>query len=184
MSQVITTLISHPKHDIHKFWDIHPKLSKTNWVSWKWELLATARDRGLYAIITGADTLPSISRLNTTIVESVEFVGPTCLVHLNDAWHDRNNAAYNQILLCITPKLQTAIDKTDRANKAWMILTQKFKSHDPSKISIVHTCYDNHHMVEGQSVTSYLTTMKEYRSQLKRMGGTHCPIITLSNHSS
>ena len=25
-------------------------------------------------------------------------------------------------------------------------------------------------MVEGQSVTSYLTTMKEYRSQLERMG--------------
>ena len=74
MSQVIATLISHPKHDIHKFQDIHLKLSKTNWVSWKQELLATARDRGLYAIITGADTLPSISRLNTTIVEGVEFL--------------------------------------------------------------------------------------------------------------
>ena len=150
MSQVITTLISHPKYDIHKFRDIHPKLSKTNWVSWKQELLATARDRGLYAIITGAHTLPSISRLNTTIVEGVEFVGPTHLAHLNDAWHNQNNAAYNQILLCITPELQTAIHETDRANEAWMILTRKFKSQDPSKISIVCTRYNNHHMVEGQ----------------------------------
>ena len=145
MSQVIATPISHPKHDIHKFRDIHLKLSKTNWVSWKQELLATTRDRGLYAIITGADTLPSISRLKTTIVEGVEIVGLTHLAHLDDAWHDQNNAAYNQILLCITPELQTAIDKTDRANEAWTILTWKFKSQDPSKISIVCTRYDNHH---------------------------------------
>ena len=141
MSQVITTPISHPKHDIHKFWDIHLKLSKTNWVSWKWELLATARDRGLYAIITSADTLPSISRLNTTIVEGVEFVGPTCLAHLDNGWHDWNNAAYNQSLLCITPELQTAINETDRANKAWIILTRKLESQDPSKISIIRTHY-------------------------------------------
>ena len=137
MSQVIARPISHPKHDIHKFRDIHLKLSKTNWVSWKQVLLATARDRGLYAIITRADTLPSTPRLNTTIVEGVEFIRLTRLAHLNNAWHDRNNAAYNQILLCITPKLQTAIDKTDRANEAWTILTWKFESQDPRKISIV-----------------------------------------------
>ena len=35
-------------------------------------------------------------------------------------------------------------------------------------------------MVEGQSVTSYLTTMKEYRSQLKRMG----KVIAPSSHSA
>ena len=178
--QVIATLISHPKHDIHKFQDIHTKLSKTNWVSWKWELLATARDRGLYAILTSVDTLPSISRLNTTLVEGVEFVRPTRLTHLDDAWHNWNNTTYNQILLCITPGLQTAINETDRATEAWTILTRKFKSQDPSKISIIHTHYDNHHMVEGQSVTFYLTTMKEYRSQLKRMGEHIAP----SSHSA
>ena len=48
------------------------------------------------------------------------------------------------------------------------------------QISIVHTHYNTHHMVEGQSVTSDLTTMKEYRSQLKRMG----EIIALSSHSA
>ena len=37
-------------------------------------------------------------------------------------------------------------------------------------------------MVEGQSITSYLTTMKEYRSQLERMGehiapSSHSPTI-------
>ena len=138
MSQVIATPISHPKNDIHKFRDIHLKLSKTDWISWKQELLATTRDRGLYAIITSADTLPSISRLNTTIVE---FIRPTCLTHLGDAWHDWNNTAYNQILLCITPELQTAIDETDRANESWMILTRKFKSQEPSKISIVCTLW-------------------------------------------
>ena len=41
------------KHDIHKFWDIRAKLGKDNWISWKRELLATARDRSLYASITG-----------------------------------------------------------------------------------------------------------------------------------
>ena len=35
-------------------------------------------------------------------------------------------------------------------------------------------------MVEGQSVTSYLTTMKEYRSQLERMGEHIAP----SSHSA
>ena len=35
------------KHDIHKFRDIRLKLGCNNWVSWKRELLAMARDRGL-----------------------------------------------------------------------------------------------------------------------------------------
>ena len=171
---------NHPKHDIHKFRDIHPKLSKTNWVSWKRELLATSRDRGLYSTITGIDTLPSASAAHITVVAGVEHIGTISVAQLDEEWHDRNNAAYNQILLCITPELQTAIDETDRASEAWNILTRKFESRDPSKISIVRTRYDNHHMVEGQSVTSYLTTMKEYRSQLERMGETIAP----SSHSA
>ena len=110
----------------------------------------------------------------------VEHTDTASLAQLDDEWHDRNNAAYNQILLCISPELQTAIDETDKASEAWSILTRKFESHDPSKISIVRTCHENHHMVEGQSDTSYLTTMKEYRSQLERMG----EIITPSSHSA
>ena len=172
--------LSHPKHDIHKFRDIHPKLSKTNWVSWKRKLLATSRDRGLYSIIIGTDKLPSTLAVHTTIMAGVEHTDTASLAQLDDEWHDRNNAAYNQILLCISPELQTAIDETDKASEAWNILTRKFESHDPSKISIVRTCHDNHHMVEGQSDTSYLTTMKEYRSQLERMG----EIITPSSHSA
>ena len=48
----------HPKHDICKFHDIHTKLTKDNWMSWKRKMLAMTRDRGLYDIITGMDELP------------------------------------------------------------------------------------------------------------------------------
>ena len=40
--------------------------------------------------------------------------------------------------------------------------------------------HENYHMLEGQSVITYLTTMKEYRSQLKKMG----EIITNSTHTA
>ena len=161
---------SHPKHDIHKFRDIKPKLGHDNWVSWKRELLATARDRGLYTTILGTDTLPTRSDLNFTTINDIPHIGKIPLLQLIDEWHDRNNTAYNQVLLCISPELQTAIDDTDEAAIAWKILTRKFESSDPSKISIVRTRYENYHMVEGQSVVSYLTSMKEFRSQLKKMG--------------
>ena len=130
-------------------------------------------------MITSADTLPSTSGLNTAVIGKIKVLGAIPITQLDAEWHDQNNTAYNQILLCITPKLQTAINETNRASEAWKILTQKFNSHDPSKISIIHTYYDNHHMVEGQSVASSLTTMKEYRSQLERMG----EFIAPSSHS-
>ena len=159
-----------PKHDIHKFRDIRPKLGRDNWVSWKRELLATARDRGLYAVIIGTDTLPDEKNSRITITEGIKYIGDVPLTEMIEEWHDRNNAAYNQILLCISPELQTAIDGTDVAAVAWTILVNKFESKDPSKISIVRTRYENYHMTDGQSVTSYLTAMKEFRSQLERMG--------------
>ena len=112
------------RHHIHKFWDIRPKLRKDNWIPWKRELLATARDCSLYATITGKDML---------------LILPMPTPQLSDEWKDRNNVAYNQILLCISPELQTAIGNMEYAAEAWQILTNKFKSHDPSKISIVHT---------------------------------------------
>ena len=67
-----------------------------------------------------------------------------------DEWHDRNNSAYNQILLCVSPELQTAIDDTDIAHESWNILLGKFESHDPSKISIVRTRYETYHMLTGK----------------------------------
>ena len=91
------------KHDIHKFQDIRPKLGKDNWISWKRELLTTARDHGLYATITGKDML---------------LILPMPTPQLSDKWNDRNNVAYNQILLCISPELQTAIDNMEYAAKA------------------------------------------------------------------
>jgi hypothetical protein len=48
-----------PKHDIHKFREIRPKLGRDNWVSWKSELLAITCDRELYSIILGTDQHPS-----------------------------------------------------------------------------------------------------------------------------
>jgi len=56
---------------------------------------------------------------------------------LTDEWNNKNNSSSNQILLCISSELQTAIDNTNVANEAWKILIKKFESMDPSKISIV-----------------------------------------------
>ena len=102
------------------------------------------------------------------------------VTQLIEEWSDQNNAAYNQILLNLAPDQQTAIDETDSASEAWSILTGKHKSHDPTKVSMIRTRYENHHMLEGQSVNSYLTTMKEYRSQLGRMG----EVILDSTHTA
>ena len=169
MAQVTTTA-SHPKHDIHKFQDIKPKLGRDNWVSWKCELLTTARNQGLYTTILGTDILLTCSDLNFTTINDIPHIGKSLLLQLINEWHNRNNTAYNQVLLCISPELQTAIDDTNEATIAWKILTRKFESSDPSKISIVRTCSENYYMVEGQSVVSYLTSVKEFRSQLKKMG--------------
>ena len=96
------------------------------------------------------------------------MVGNTPLLQLQE-WSDRNNAVYSQILLCISPELQTSLDHTDQSAEAWSILTRKSESKDPSKISIIRTRYDNYHMQEGQSVSSYVTTMKEFKIQLEKM---------------
>ena len=132
--------------------------------------MLAARDRGLYGTITNPDKLQDDQDPSITIVSGVKHLGGAPLTQKIEEWHDRNNAVYNQLLLCISPELQTAIDATDVAANAWMILIGKFESKDPSKVSIVRTRYENYHMVEGQQVTSYLTVMKEFRSQLDRMG--------------
>ena len=115
MAQTATS-ISHPKHNIHKFWEIKPKLGRDNWISWKRELLATARDRGLYANILGNDERPT--KRNQTVVDrnGVDYVGSIPLSQLVDEWTDRNDTAYNQILLCVSPELQTAVDDTNIAS--------------------------------------------------------------------
>ena len=95
--------------------------------------------------------------------------------HLINEWNDKNNSAYNQILLCISPELQMVINDT-----TWDIIVKKYKSTDPSKISIVCTRYENYHMIKGQSVITYLTTMREYRNQLKKMG----EVIADSTHAA
>jgi gag-polypeptide of LTR copia-type len=65
---------------------------------------------------------------------------------------------------------------------AWVILKNEFESSDPSRVGIVRLRYEHYHMIEGQSVSSYLTTMREYRNQLYQMGekvpdSTHASII-------
>ena len=97
MAQLAAVSTSPPKHDIHKFHNIKPKLGCDNWISWKRELLVTSRDRGLYACIIRTDALPTAPSVTTPLVQLLE------------EWNDMNNTAYNQILLCISPELQTAI---------------------------------------------------------------------------
>jgi gag-polypeptide of LTR copia-type len=127
--------------------------------------------------ISSPSTHPSI-----TTTAGIAYIGVTTLTQLIDEWNDRNNTAYNQIMLCVSPELQTAIDEMDQAKDAWKIIVGKFESTDPSKISIVRTKYENYHMIEGQSVVTYITTMKEFRSQLTKMGETisdttHCATL-------
>ena len=129
-----------------------------------------ARDRGLYSTILSTNPLPSTTNQIITMTNNIPYVSSVPLFQLKDKWYNHNNIAYNKILLCITPELQTAIDDTDIASKAWYILINKYELTDPSKISIVRTKYKNYHMTEGQSVITYITIMKEFRNQLKRMG--------------
>ena len=66
-----------PKHEIHKFRDIKPKLGRDNWISWKRELTATCRDRCLYKIIIGDEPYPDTNNQNVTIVAGVQMVEST-----------------------------------------------------------------------------------------------------------
>ena len=84
-------LQSPPKHDIHKFRDITPKLGRDNWVSLKRQLLVTARDRGLYANITGTDPIPTAQSQLTAVAAGVTVT----LAQLIDEWTERDNIAYN-----------------------------------------------------------------------------------------
>ena len=129
--------VTHPKHDIHKFRDIELKLGRNNWISWKRELLATARDRGLYTNILNTDKKPFATDPQITMTNNIAHINSVPLTQLIDEWTDRNDSPYNQLLLCISPEPQTAIDTTDIANVAWTLLTKKFESTDPSKVSIV-----------------------------------------------
>ena len=105
-----------------------PKTGRDNWVSWKQQLLATARYRGLYTTINGMDILPTVQ----TQLVAAAMGATVTLAQLIDEWTDRNNTAYNQILLFISSELQTAIDGTNIAATAWSILVKKFESHDLS----------------------------------------------------
>ena len=180
MSQATPNPISPPKHDIHKFRDIKPRLGQDNWMSWKWELLATARDRGLYGIIICTNLIPRETSPSASTTDDMVYIGAIPLTHLINEWNDKNNFAYNQILLCISPELQTVIDDTNQAKTTWDIIVWKYESTDPRKISIVHTRYKNYHMVKGQLVITYLTTIREYRNQLKKMG----EVIADSTHAA
>ena len=135
------TMSTPPKHNIHKFREISPRLGRDNWVSCKRELLATMRDRGFHRLITAQEPFSTTTNIRTHIVGGIEvsIAGNVPLTQLEEEWHDKNNAAYNQILLCISPELQTAIDGTDEASIAWGILVNKYKSHDVSKLSVIRT---------------------------------------------
>ena len=93
MAQVVL-ITTHPKHDIHKFHDIKLKLGCNNWLSWKRELLATARDRGLYSTILGTDTLPSTANQIITMTNNDPYVSSIPLSQLKDEWYCYDNNIY------------------------------------------------------------------------------------------
>ena len=107
------------------------KLTKDNWMSWKREMMTTARDRGLYDIITGMDKLPVMTNKFITVATAgVSMVGNTPLLQLQEEWSDRNNAAYSQILLCISPKLQISLGSMECSQeKVWIERSKQNQYH-------------------------------------------------------
>ena len=93
-------------------------------MSWKREMQATIRDRGLHGVITGTEVFPTTAMVAITQVAGVVHVGTTPLSELENKWWDKNNSAYSQILLCISPELQASIDDTELAAEAWSILVK------------------------------------------------------------
>ena len=87
-----------------------PRLGRDYWLSWKSELSATEWDRGFHKLLIGQEPLldPTNTRVHTVAGVEVTVIGNI---------RNKNNAAYNQILLCISPELQTAIDDTNEATK-------------------------------------------------------------------
>jgi len=83
---------------------------------------------------------------------------------------DARNTAYNQILLNLLPDVQSLIDSTNLSSKAWEILTFVYESKDPSHIAVLRSHYNNHHMVDGQTIHQYLSALCEMHTQLKGMG--------------
>ena len=65
-------------------------------------ILATARDRGLYGIITSTNLIPRETSPTAVVTEEIIYIGTIPLTLLIDEWNDINNSAYNQILLCIS----------------------------------------------------------------------------------
>ena len=120
------------------------------------------KDRGLYDMIIGLDPKPSSAPSLVTISAGVPYIGTTPVAQLEKEWNARNNCAYSQILLTISPDLQISINRTDESEVAWRILCNKFESHDPSKVSIIRAKYENYRMEEEQAVSSYINMMKTY----------------------
>ena len=90
----------------------------------------TAWDRGLYGTIIGMDIISTTQNQPTIVVVGATPIGATSVAQLVYEWIDCNNTAYNQILLCISPELQTTLDNTHKAAVAWIILRNKFESHN------------------------------------------------------
>ena len=86
---------SYPKHDIHKFRDIKPKLNRDNWYTWKRELLAVARMRGLHDVIISTDKEPTNASPGVTTVTGTTQIAGTPLSELLAEWNDRNDTADN-----------------------------------------------------------------------------------------
>ena len=160
-----------PKHDIHKFHDIKPHLGNDNWITWKCNLLTATCNQGLYRMITGIDLYPVVNTLNIQAGGQIyTATGNHPVSQIEAEWDDRNNAAYNQIITCLTPELRASIDHPDQAADAWKVLIAWFKSHNPNMIAVIRAKYENYHMVKGQPVSSYIMTLTKFRVQLKSMG--------------
>ena len=76
------------------------------------------RDCSLYSTILGTDILPTLANQTIIITNDIPHIDAMLLSLLIAEWNDCNNVAYNQILLCISPELQTAIDDTNIASVA------------------------------------------------------------------
>jgi hypothetical protein len=172
MSTTSSTTRETPKHDIHKFRQLKKELTRDNWVSWKRSILACLRDRGLEHMVLGKDPRPPYSDSGSAAPRTRSHSTPdtdSSERELSD-WEERNDAAYNQILLNVSTTIAPLLDATTSAKEAWSILLKRFESNNPQFAAIVRAQYETHMYKEGDPIIDYIARLEEFRTQLACLG--------------
>lgn len=163
---------SQTKHETNKFRWLKTELCEDNWISWKRGISAVLKDRQLLGIVLGTEPRPISNNISRPVTRSGSG-SPQEEENSEDAiakWDERNDVAYNQILLNISPQLQSTLDNTENAHEAWKALLDFFESDNASVADTIHAKYETCFYVEGTSMMVYISRLRELRNQLGLLG--------------